>query len=109
SSGTITLNVSNTFAGPLSATRKVYYRFATTNSPWTLATGTGPWTASLNGLSNGPHIIMAFATNGLEAPNTNTELAQVPLTSNVATYGFTVTSPTGAPAISVSAASIDFG
>lgn len=90
SSGSITLNASSAMTpAPLGSVRKVYFRFDGVG-PWTAATGTGPYTASFSGLSVGNHTIQAFATNGLEAPSINTDLASVPVVGNVTSYAFTV-------------------
>jgi len=107
SSGTISLNATSAMTpAPLNDVRKVYFRID--NGPWTTATGAGPWTAPYAGLSVGAHTLEAFATNGLEAASINTDIANVPIVGNVASYGFNVTSAS-APAITVSPGSIDFG
>ncbi len=107
SSGTITLNASSSFAAaPLNTIRRVYYRID--NGPWLAASGSGPWTASWSGLSLGAHTLQAFATNGLEAANLNTDLASVPVVGNIASYAFNVNSSASA-AVSLNTTSIDFG
>ncbi len=108
SGGTITLNASSSMVPPpLNTVRKVYFRIGTTG-PWTEASGSGPWTAIYAGLSQGTHTIYAFATNGLEAPSANTDLASVPVVGNVASYTFNVTS-VAAPEAVLSPSSFDFG
>jgi YVTN family beta-propeller protein len=87
-SGSIQLNASSSMSAPFNAVRKVYYRFDSTG-PWTLATGTGPYTAAYSGLAAGAHSIEAVATNSLEAPSINTDLASVPIVGNIASYAFT--------------------
>jgi YVTN family beta-propeller protein len=93
-SGQILINASSTISpAPLNQVRRVFYRIGT-SGPWTEATGTGPYPANYSGLSPGSHTIQAFATNGLEAPNINTHLANVPVLGNVSSYTFTVTNTT---------------
>ena len=88
-SGTITLNAGSAMTpAPLDRVRKVYFRIGT--GSWNAATGTGPYTATFSGLAPGTHTLQAFATNGLEAPSINTDLANVPVVGNIASYTFTV-------------------
>ena len=89
--GSITLNASSSMSpAPLNTIRRVYYRID--GGAWTLASGSGPFSAAYAGLSDGSHTIDAFATNSLEAPNANTDLASVPVVGNIASYTFTVDS-----------------
>ena len=88
-SGTFNISVSNSMPAPFNGVRRVYYRFDATG-PWLLASGTGPYTASYSGFAPGSHSIQAVATNSLEAPSINTDLANVPVVGNIASYGFTV-------------------
>jgi YVTN family beta-propeller protein len=98
SSGSITINASSSMSpAPLDTIRRVYYRFGTTGA-WTQATGTGPYTASYSGFEDGSYVLQVFATNGLEAPNANTDLANVPITSTVVTYNFSVDTSVPPPA-----------
>ena len=109
SSGTITLGSTSAMTpSPLNTVRKAYFRID--GGGWIAATpaGSGTWTAPYSGLAAGSHTIEAFGTNGLDAPALNTDLANVPIVGNVASYGFSVASAT-APAISVSPTSLDFG
>ena len=107
-SGTITLNASSSFAAaPLNAIRRVYFRID--GGAWQLASGSGPYTAAYNGLGNGAHTIEAFATNGMEAPSANTDVASVPVFGNIASYGFNVTANGSAATVGLSRTSIDFG
>jgi YVTN family beta-propeller protein len=93
-SGTFTLNATSIMTpAPLNAVRRVYYRFDNTGQ-WLEATGTGPYPAAYSGLSAGPHTIQAFAVNGLEAPSINTDLANVPIVGNIASYAFMVSDQT---------------
>jgi YVTN family beta-propeller protein len=93
-SGTITVNASSSITpAPLNSVRKVYYRFGNTG-PWTEATGTGPYPVSYSGFAPGSYTLNVFATNGLEAPNINTHLANVPVVGNVTSYTFTVADAT---------------
>jgi YVTN family beta-propeller protein len=102
-SGSITLNASSAMTpAPLNSVRKVYFRIGT--GAWTAATGAGPYTASFSGLAPGVHTIQAFATNGLEAPSINTDLANVPVVGNIAAYTFTASATSKADA-SISLAS----
>jgi YVTN family beta-propeller protein len=106
-SGTITLNAASAMTpAPLGTVRKVYFRID--NGAWLAATGTGPWSAPYSGLAPGSHTIEAFATNGLEAPSINTDLANVPIVGNLAAYTFTVSA---APVLQLGIApsSLDFG
>ena len=101
-SGSITINAASTITpAPLNAVRRVYYRFGTTG-PWSIATGSGPYTASYTGFTPGTKTLQAFATNGLEAPAINSDLANVPIVGNVATYQFTVPDPNLGPAADLS-------
>jgi hypothetical protein len=93
-SGTITVNASSSITpAPLNSVRKVYYRFGN-SGPWTEATGTGPYPVSYSGFAPGSYTLNVFATNGLEAPNINTHLANVPVVGNLASYTFTVANST---------------
>jgi YVTN family beta-propeller protein len=93
-SDTITINASSTMTpAPLDQVRRVFYRIGT-SGPWQEATGTGPFPATYSGLAPGTYTLQAFATNGLEAPNINTDRANVPVLGNIASYTFTVGSTT---------------
>ena len=109
--GAITLSVANSFTpAPLSATRKVYFQIDSVDGAWRTASGSGPYTASFTGLSEGTHTIYAFATNGLDAPNINTQPQHTPLVGNIASYTFTVSAAVPpAPQAGLSATSLDFG
>lgn len=109
-SGAISLSVANSFTpAPLSSTRKVYYQLDSRDGTWRTATGSGPYTAAFSGLSQGTHTIYAFATNGLDAPNINTQPQHTPLIGNIAAYTFTV-SGTAAPAqLGLSSTAVAFG
>jgi YVTN family beta-propeller protein len=97
-SGTITVNASSSITpAPLDSVRKVYYRFGN-SGPWTEASGTGPYPVTYSGFAPGSYTLNVFATNGLEAPNINTHLANVPVVGNVASYNFTVSSGPSDPA-----------
>jgi DNA-binding beta-propeller fold protein YncE len=105
-SGTLSLAAASTMApAPLNQVRRVYYRID--NGPWQPATGSGPFVAAYSGLANGSHTITAFATNSLESPNINTDLASVPIVGNLSSYTFTVS--TASPAASITPTAIDFG
>ena len=107
--GTITLGATSAMTpAPLNTVRKVYYRID--GGSWIAATaaGAGSWTANYSGLSTGSHTIEAFATNGLDAPAINTDLANAPIVGNVVSYAFNV-APASAPAISITPPSLDFG
>jgi DNA-binding beta-propeller fold protein YncE len=89
-SGTITVNASSSMTpAPLNNVRRVYYRLDG-SGPWTAVEGTGPYPVGYAGLAPGSHTLQTFATNGLEAPNINTDLANVPVVGNIASYAFTV-------------------
>jgi YVTN family beta-propeller protein len=99
SSGTISVSASSSMTpAPLNSVRRVYYRIGN-SGPWSAASGTGPFTVSYSGLAPGSHTLHVFATNGLEAPNINTHLANVPVVGNIASYTFTVqeAAPTNPP------------
>ena len=89
-SGTITVNASSSMTpAPLNTVRRVYYRFGVTG-PWTAVEGTGPYPVSYSNLAPGSHTLQVFATNGLDSPSINTDLANVPVVGNIASYSFTV-------------------
>ena len=93
-SGSINITASSTMTpAPLNVARRVFYRIGT-SGPWQEATGTGPYPATYSGLAPGTYTLQAFATNGLEAPNINTDLANVPVVGNIASYTFTVAAAT---------------
>jgi YVTN family beta-propeller protein len=93
-SGSINITASSGYTpAPLNQVRRVFYRIGT-SGPWQEATGTGPFPATYSGLAPGTYTLQAFATNGLEAPNINTDLANVPVVGNIASYTFTVASQT---------------
>jgi YVTN family beta-propeller protein len=93
-SGSINITATSSFTpAPLNQVRRVFYRIGT-SGPWQEATGTGPYPATYSGLAPGTYTLQAFATNGLEAPNINTDLANVPVVGNIASYTFTVASQT---------------
>jgi DNA-binding beta-propeller fold protein YncE len=106
SSGTLNLSASSTMTpAPLNQVRRVWFRID--GGAWTRATGAGPYVAGYSGLSNGSHTIEAFATNSLESPNINTDLASVPIVGNISSYTFTVS--TASPAAGISPTALDFG
>jgi YVTN family beta-propeller protein len=92
--GSITINAGS--SGGFAAPRKVYFQIDDTTGSWIAATGSNPWTANFNGLSNGSHTIRAFATNALDAPSIMTDVQNNPLVGTIASYTFTVsgTAPT---------------
>jgi YVTN family beta-propeller protein len=93
-SGSINITASSTMTpAPLNQARRVFYRIGT-SGPWQEATGTGPYPATYSGLAPGTYTLQAFATNGLEAPSINTDLANVPVVGNIASYTFTVSTTT---------------
>jgi YVTN family beta-propeller protein len=92
--GSITLNASSSsgFAAP----RKVYFQIDSVDGEWKAAGGSGPYTATYTGLTNGTHRIYAFATNALDAPSIMTDVQNNPLVGNLVSYSFTV-SGSGSP------------
>ena len=93
-SGSINITASSSMTpAPLNVARRVFYRIGT-SGPWQEATGTGPYPATYSGLAPGTYTLQAFATNGLEAPSINTDLANVPVVGNIASYTFTVAEST---------------
>jgi len=98
--GTLAINATSamTSTAPLNTIRKVYFRVGTTG-PWTEAIGTGPYPAHYSGLTSGTtYTVQAYATNALDGPSINTDLATAPVTSNIASYSFTVTTAAPNPA-----------
>ena len=92
-SGTINITATSAMTpAPLNQVRRVFYRIGT-SGPWQEATGTGPYPAQYS-LAPGTYTIQAFATNGLEAPNINTDRANVPIVGAITSYTFTVANQT---------------
>ena len=106
SSGTLNLSAASSMTpAPLNQVRRVYYRID--SGPWQRATGAGPYVAGYSGLSNGSHTIQAFATNSLDSPNINTDLASVPIVGAISSYTFNVS--TSQPAAAITPTALDFG
>lgn len=106
SSGTLNLSAASAMTpAPLNQVRRVWFRID--SGPWQQATGAGPYVAGYSGLSSGSHTIQAFATNSLESPNINTDLASVPIVGTISSYTFTVS--TSSPAAGISPTALDFG
>jgi DNA-binding beta-propeller fold protein YncE len=101
---TLTLNASNAFSPGALPIRKVYYQVDGTTGPWIAATGTGPYSAALTGLTPGSHTLYAFAVDGLDAPLA-TGAQSSPLVGTMASYTFTVTSPKVDPSLSLGSSS----
>ena len=100
--GTVTFNATSNFGAGAPPVHKVFYRLDASTGPWLAADGTGPFTATLPTLPNGPHTITAFAVDSQEA-TTSSGPQSAPIVGPAATYSFTVT---GAKAVaSVSLAS----
>ena len=98
---TFTLNASSSFTPNAMPVRKVYYQLDSTSGAWSLASGSGPWTASFSGLSSGSHTLYAFATDGQDAP-LYTSSASASLLGTMTSYAFTVGTPTKAtPSVSL--------
>jgi len=89
-SGSFSISATATAGFP--AARKVYYQIDSTTGPWLAATGSGPFTASFSGLSNGGHTIYAFATDALDAPSIMSDVQNNPIVGNLTSYAFTADS-----------------
>jgi DNA-binding beta-propeller fold protein YncE len=111
----ITMQASSGFAPNALPIRKVYWQVDGIGAAWQAASGSGsgPWTAQLNGLAPGPHTIRAFAVDGQDAP-LNTGPQSAPLVGAIASYTFTVpgaastTSLAASSATSVSGQAVTF-
>jgi uncharacterized repeat protein (TIGR01451 family) len=94
SSGAITLSASSSWApAPLDTVRSVYFEIDQGGFRAAIPGEPGTWAATYSGLAPGIHHLFAFATNGLEAPSINTDLANVPILGNFAFYDFVVPQP----------------
>jgi DNA-binding beta-propeller fold protein YncE len=100
----ITFNAASSFAPNALPIRKVYYQLDTTTGPWTAASGTGPYTATFTGVAPGPHTVYAFAVEGQDAPLA-TGAYSAPLVGTMASYAFTVASPSVDPSVSLGSSS----
>jgi DNA-binding beta-propeller fold protein YncE len=100
---TITMQASSGFAPTALPIRKVYWQLDGTTGAWQAASGSGPWTASLTGLSPGSHTIRAFAVDGQDAPY-NTGPQSAPLVGAIASYTFTVPGAQSTTSLAASAA-----
>ena len=98
--GSITLSASSAFSPSALPVRGVYYRLDTRDGRWSLASGSGPYTASFSGLAPGPHTLYAFAADGQDAPLA-TGPQSIPLLGEVASYTFTVPSLKVDPSVSL--------
>ena len=101
---TITLNASSSFAPVAPEILKVYYQLDNTG-PWIAATGDGPYTAQLTGLSNGSHTIRAFAVDAQFAPSVAAHPQSMPMMGDIAAYTFSVGGTEPAASLALSAAS----
>src|SRR5206468_3914417 len=98
----VSLTASNGFAPDHLPVRAVYYRLDSKNGPWTLATGSGPYTATFGNLAAGSHTLFAFATDGQAAPLATGPQSN-PLVGRIASYTFNVVVPKVAPSVSLAA------
>ena len=87
---TFTLSASSGFSPVAPAVWRVYYQLDAIGGAWTAASGSGPWTASFTGLSDGTHTLYAFATDTQEGPTVNAGPQSVPLVGSIAAYAFSV-------------------
>jgi uncharacterized repeat protein (TIGR01451 family) len=97
---TVTLNAASGFSPNALPVRGVYFRLDDIAGSWTAASGSGPFTASLSGLSNGSHTLYAFAADGQDAPLATGQQSS-PLVGAMASYTFTVAAAKVDPNVSL--------
>jgi uncharacterized repeat protein (TIGR01451 family) len=99
-SGSITIDAASTFSPAALPIRGVYFRLDSQDGPWSLASGSGPWTASFSGLAPGLHTLYAFAADGQDAPLA-TGPQGIPLLGSIASYTFNVPQTKLVPSVSL--------
>lgn len=104
----LTMNASSGFSPNALPVRGVYYQLDSTAGAWSVAAGSGPYSASFTGLAPGPHTLYAFAADGQDAQLANGPQS-VPLLGSVASYTFTVTLPVPSVSLASSANPSSYG